>query len=75
MPCSGVKHLKTLHHDEELRLFQLSFNEKPEVKEVNTKSMSPIMSNKISIVNAEKEDDLNYQDDLKSVTNNNINRS
>lgn len=46
-----------------------------EINEVDTKSMSPIMSNKISIVNAEKEDDLNYQDDLKSVTNNNINRS
>ena len=27
MPCSGFEHLKTLHHDEELRLFQLSFNE------------------------------------------------
>ena len=46
-----------------------------EINEVDTKSMSPIMSNKISIANAEKEDDLNYQDDLKSVTNNNINRS
>ena len=46
-----------------------------EINEVDTKSMSPIMSNKISIVNAEKEDDLNYQEDSKSVTNNNINRS
>ena len=46
-----------------------------EIKEVDTKSISPIISNKISIANAEKEDDLNYQADLKSITNNNINRS
>ena len=46
-----------------------------EIKEVDTKSISPIISNKISIENAEKADDLNYQPDLKSITNNNINRS
>ena len=46
-----------------------------EIKEVDTKSISPIISNNISIVNAEKADDLNYEADLKSVTNNNINRS
>ena len=48
-----------------------------EINEVDTKSMSPIISNKISIVNAEKADDLNYQADSnsRSVTNNNINRS
>ena len=48
-----------------------------EIKEVDTKSISPIISNKISIANAEKEDDLNYQADLsfRSVTNNNMNRS
>ena len=46
-----------------------------EIKEVDTKSISLIISNKISIENAEKADDLNYQADLKSITNNNINRS
>ena len=46
-----------------------------EIKEVE--SMSPIISNQISIVNAGKADDLNYQADSnsRSVTNNNINRS
>ena len=46
-----------------------------EIKEVDTKSISPIISNQIMIENAEKADDLNYQADLKSVTSNNINRS
>ena len=48
-----------------------------EIKEVDTKSMSPILSNQIPIVNAEKADDLNYEADLnsRSVTNSNINRS
>ena len=46
-----------------------------EIKEVDTKSISPNLSSKITIENAEKADDLNYQADLKSITNNNINRS
>ena len=48
-----------------------------EIKEVDTKSISPLISNKITIENAEKADDLNYQADsnYRSVTNNNINRS
>ena len=46
-----------------------------EIKEVDTKSISPIISNKISIENAERANDLNYQADLESITNNNINRS
>ena len=48
-----------------------------EIKDVDTKSISPVISNKISTVNAEMADDLNYQADSnsRSVTNNNINRS
>lgn len=48
-----------------------------EINEVDVNSISPIVSNKISIENTEKADDLNYQADSNSqtVTNNNINRS
>ena len=61
-------------HDINEHNLEIQMNDE-EIKEVDTKSISPIISNNISIVNAEKADDLNYEADLKSVTNNNINRS